>query len=58
MINNVGGLRFKGSDWESYEFYYNLIKRLKQNGAPIDCIGFQNHTSIGAPGPAEMFKIR
>ena len=49
----------RGAQWptsDGLQYYYDLISWLKQKGAPIDYIGFQNHQGIGAPGPEAVLK--
>lgn len=49
----------RGGAWpqsEGLQYYYDLISWLTKQGAPIDYIGFQNHSGIGAPGPEAVLK--
>ncbi|WP_423509596.1 endo-1,4-beta-xylanase [Streptomyces xinghaiensis] len=32
---------------------YNLVRQMKQNGAPIDCVGFQSHFNQQSPVPSD-----
>lgn len=51
----------RGADWpdkdtEGLQFYFDLVSWLLKKGAPIDAIGFQNHSGIGAAGPEAVLK--
>jgi hypothetical protein len=48
------GLAFPTTD--GLQYYFDLISWLTRKGAPIDYIGFQNHTGLGAPGLDAVLK--
>jgi GH35 family endo-1,4-beta-xylanase len=48
------GMAFPTTDGPQY--YFDLISWLLAKGAPLDYIGFQNHTGLGAPGPEAVLK--
>lgn len=50
------GAEWPGKDTEGLQYYYDLISWLLKQGAPIDHIGFQNHSGIGAAGPEAVLK--
>jgi hypothetical protein len=41
---------------DGLQYYFDLISWLTRKGAPIDYIGFQNHTGLAAPGPEAVLK--
>jgi hypothetical protein len=41
---------------DGLQYYFDLISWLLKKGAPLDYIGFQNHTGLGAPGPEVVLK--
>jgi hypothetical protein len=41
---------------DGLQYYFDLISWLTAKGAPIDYIGFQNHTGLAAPGPEAVLK--
>jgi GH35 family endo-1,4-beta-xylanase len=49
-------VQWPGKDTEGLQYYYDLISWLLKQGAPIDYIGFQNHSGIGAAGPEAVLK--
>lgn len=50
------GVNWPGKDTEGLQYYYDLISWLTKQGAPIDYIGFQNHSGIGGAGPEAVLK--
>ncbi|MEZ0070777.1 endo-1,4-beta-xylanase [Planotetraspora sp. GP83] len=54
LFLNEYGAEANGERWDAL---YNLVKRLKQRGVPIDGVGFQNHEyEAGDRVPAETFR--
>jgi GH35 family endo-1,4-beta-xylanase len=41
---------------DGLQYYFDLISWLTAKGAPLDYIGFQNHTGLAAPGPEAVLK--
>jgi endo-1,4-beta-xylanase len=48
LIINDGDVEEKGTS--KAEAFYNLVKKLKADGAPIDGVGFEGHISLGRDG--------
>ena len=49
----------RGAAWpttDGLQYYYDLIAYLCRQGAPIQYVGFQNHTGLGAPGPEAVLR--
>jgi hypothetical protein len=50
------GAQWPSKDTEGLQYYYDLVSWLLKQGTPIDYIGFQNHSGIGAAGPEAVLK--
>jgi len=57
LFLNDFGILDGGSHSEHRENFYDNIKYLKENGAPIGGIGIQSHFGTALPAPADITKI-
>ncbi|HEY7089536.1 MAG TPA: endo-1,4-beta-xylanase [Tepidisphaeraceae bacterium] len=57
VLNDYGIVDGGGSDRAHQDHFYDAIKYLKDNGAPIDGVGIQSHFGMVLTAPAQLLRV-